>query len=304
MMSYTPFLQLLAMTLGYTCFVEGVPTAWAQEDTAQLIRIFEDPDDFFSQEFFNGVNPKFIGLAFPPGGHTLLVGEQAVGSGNVVVVEPPDSNSAEVSQTGFPISDPINTAFDSVAKGSKGQGIFRLFLFEAGELIAIRAKANDVLDPATSKRFDGRLLGVNDPQGMTLDPSTESLFILDGAGPGIVRIRASMGRNFDGPTAVAEGRISLIPLPSDLGGLRGLAFDPASGRLFVFSPSAQLLYGLTVRGEMVAAVKLPGFQPKALQGMVFAPTLDQTDDPSVFALYIAASSGPNRGVSEWRLGAR
>jgi len=304
MISYkaeTRFSQLLAMVLGSMLTYAGwVPTAWAQEGTAQLIRIFEN-DDFFSEEFFKGVNPNFSsGLAFPPGAHTLLLSEQPVGGGNVVLVAPPENERAEVSRTDIPTFDPINIAFDSVAKGAKGQGTYRIFLLDGnGELVAIKTNASNVADPATVKRSDARPLSVSGPQGMTFDPSTDCLFILDGVGPSIVRLCAAMGRDFDKPGPIAQ-----IALPPGLGDLRGLAFDPESGHLFVFNPSAQTLYELTVTGEMVAAVKLPGFQPADVQGMIFTHTVDQTDPPSATALYIAASNGPHSGVSEWSLGAR
>jgi hypothetical protein len=293
------YLRLFAIALGsaFTCSVGWVPTAWAQGATAQLIRIFEDPDDFYSQEFFNGVNPKFSGWAFPPGAHTLLPEE----GGKAALVEPP-TIGGEVTRTELPIPDPINTAFDSEAKGAKGAGMFRLFFLDGFELIAVKLSAKDIPEPATIRRFDLRPLGLTDPQGMTF--GAESLFILDGAGPRIVRIRAATGRNFDGPSAATAGRISEIPLPPELGDVRGLAFTPVKGGiLFVLSPSAQMLSGFNLTGELVAAVKLPGFQtePQAVQGIVFAPTLDLSDDPSVFALYIV-SSGPFRGVSEWSLG--
>lgn len=292
------FLQLLATAIGYTliCVAGWVPTAWAQGATAQLIRIFEDPDDFFTQEFFNGVNPKLSGLAFPPGGHTVQPAE----GGKVVLVEP--KIGAEVTRTELPIPDPINTAFDSEAKGQKGAGMFRLFFLDGFELIAVKLSARDVPELATIRRFDLRPLGKIDPQGMTF--GAESLFILDGAGPRIVRIRAATGRDFDGSRAATAGQISEIPLLPDLGDVRGLAFTPAKGGiLFVLSPSAQMLSGFNLAGEMVAAVKLSGFQtePQAVQGIVFAPTLDLSDPPSASALYIA-SSGPFRGVSEWSLG--
>lgn len=295
MISYkaeTRFSQLLAMALGsmLTCSVGWVPTAWAQE--AQLNRIIEN-EDLFTQEYYNGVDPDFIrsGLPFPPGGHVF----QPAGGGKVVLVEP-SKTKGEVIQTELLVPDPINTAFDSEAKGPKGVGKNRLFFFDGFELIAVKLSAKDVPEPAMIRRFDLRAAGLDDPRGMTF--GAESLFILDAVGPRIVRIP---GRNFDGLSAA---NISEFPLPLDLGPPRGLAYTPAKGGiLFAFFPSAQMLSGFNLTGEMVAAVKLPGFQtePQAVQGMVFAPTLDLSDKPSVFALYIA-SSGPNRGVSEWSLG--
>lgn len=283
-----------------------IPTTWAQANAGQLrfVRAI-DNEDLFTDDFFAGDQPQPLlsGLAFPPGANTLLVpSAQAGGFGSVVLIAPPSNVNRQVSRQGFVVSDLIDVAFDGSTEGAEGQGLFRLFLFDnaSAELTAFKANAQNVFDPATATRFATQQFGITDPQGMTFNATGNGrLFILDPAAGGIMQIDAALGRDFDGATALQEGRISQVLLPAGLSDLRGIAFNPSSDQLFVFSPSVGNLYAISLTGELNATMSLPGFQTENVQGMFIGPSLDLTDDPSVFHLYIAASQGPNRGITEW-----
>src|SRR3990172_8646307 len=178
------------------------------------------------------------------------------------------------------IRDPINVAFD---------GRFnRLLIFDslANRLIEVRERPDGNLDPGTRMRHDARHFGVQNPQGMTVDPVSGHLFILDAVGPRLVRVEPEPDGSFDGAT------LSEVDLRStDLADPRGLALDPTTGHLHIVNPSEQELYELTPTGQMVTTRNLSEFELGSPQAMTFAPSGDLTDDPYQVSLYIA-DSGP------------
>ena len=132
------------------------------------------------------------------------------------------------------VSDPLNMVFDSKAN--------RLLILDVaqGRLSAIQATANGRLDPRLLSSYDAQPFGVQNPQGMTVDPASGRLFILDAASPRIVRVDLGPGQSLDGPAALRERRIHEINLKqSGLVELRGIAFNPADGHLYVLSPARQ-----------------------------------------------------------------
>ncbi|MGH7453926.1 MAG: hypothetical protein ACRENG_21425, partial [bacterium] len=106
------------------------------------------------------------------------------------------------------IADPVNSAFDVKAN--------RLLFFDAtlNQLGAIKASSAGKPDSSAGAitRFDGRQYGVAHPRGITLDPATGRLFILDASATQIVRITPDAQQGFDGDAAKRDGRISQIDL--------------------------------------------------------------------------------------------
>src|SRR3972149_5439274 len=79
------------------------------------------------------------------------------------------------------VKDPINMAFDN--------RFHRLLILQspANRLIEVREGPNGDLDPKTLIRHDARRFGLQNPQGMTVDPASGRIFILDTVGPRIGR---------------------------------------------------------------------------------------------------------------------
>ena len=194
------------------------------------------------------------------------------------------------------ISDPINITFDSRAN--------RLFVFEreSSELALINLRGR-LRSPDTIQRFQAKEFGVAAPSGMAMDPETGTLFILDRVGPKIVQVDPGPNwKNYEGAAALREERIAEFSLhKSQPVELRGLGFNHADGGLYVFSPTRQDLYRITEDNELVHVGDFSGFDRIDPKGFVFAPSLDQTDDPRLMHLYIASSGGPSGHVSEWSL---
>lgn len=286
---------LLAFFAGLLALYGAGSWAEATSKGIQKVRMVK-PRLLFGEEFFIAGKPDLSGVGFPPGAHTLLMLNRPAGA-NVVLVAPPKDEKGKISRTSIEIPDPVNIAFDTASQGAKGFGLSRLFLLDAklGKLIAIKAGVRDVMDSTKIRRFDVRGFGIANPQGMTMDPDNGRLFILDGSGPHLVSIDPKPGREFEG------ANVSRIKLPSDLGTLRGLAFNPSDRHLYVVSPQQQKLYELTLDGKQVSSINLSGQPLGVPQGMVFAPSLDSTDMPSIFHLYVVTDADPYGELNEWAL---
>jgi hypothetical protein len=287
------FLLSSILLLGNSSLVkaQSIATALKQIRTVEI-------DHVFREEFF-GENASDLlgagGVGFPPGSHTLLLlNDPTTGSPSIVLAEPPTRAKDRITLTPLEIDDPINLAFDSLSTGAKGVGLSRLFLLNTrrGQLLAAKGKALDTMNPQGIQRSGLQSSGIVNPQGMTLDPNNGVLYVLDTEGPNILRITPKPGRVFAG-AAVSE-----INLPRSLGGLRGLAFNPEDGHLYVISPQ-HILYKLTQAGELVKAFDFP-FAGVPL-GMIFAQSLDLTDSPQVYHLYLATDHGLQGEVTEWVL---
>jgi uncharacterized protein YjiK len=173
----------------------------------------------------------------------------------------------------------------------------RLLILQASanKLLEVGEDANGDLDPATLTRYDASPFGLQNPQGMSVDPQSGDLFVLDAAGPRLVRVKPGPDGSF------TNAIISTINLQSSgLTDVRGLAFDSASGHLHVVDPAEQKLYELTQAGEVVASRDLSPFNLGNPQGMVFAPTTDQTDDPASTSLFVA-DQGSTTAQSEGQM---
>jgi len=176
------------------------------------------------------------------------------------------------------IQDPINMVFDDKL------GRLLILQEQTQQLLDVRESISGELVPGGLTRYDIREFGLVDPQGMTVDPESGALFILDGEGPRIVRIEPNADGSFSG-AGVRE--IGLETFSS----LRGIAYEAGTGHLYVIEPGEQRLYELSGEGQVVETRDLSGTGLVDPQGMVFAPSGDQTDDPGQMNLYVA-----DRGV--------
>jgi uncharacterized protein YjiK len=223
-----------------------------------------------------------VGLAFSSRANAFQVMERQNASADTNLVKvTPFADRAGSARIAAAIQDPINVAFDNRV------GRLLILHSSANQLLEVREDANGNLDPKTLTQYNIGHFGLQDPQGMAFDAAREVLYILDAAGPRLVRVEPGAHGSFE------ESGISIIDLgPSGLGAVRGLAFELGTGNLHVMVPAEQKLYELTLSGEVVAERDLTEFGLKDPQGMVFAPSSDQTDDPSQFSLFLA-DSGQN-----------
>ena len=232
------------------------------------------------------IKPRKLGLANPAGlafspraGTFLLItrapGTPATTSTGVELLTLAASRAGTV-RIPAEVSDPVNLTFDARAN--------RLLILQAAhhQLIEIQAGPDGSLEPEALTRIDVRSFGLDNPQGVTVDPATGRLFILDAAGPRIVVVTPHAQLGFAGAS------LDEIDLASTgWTGLRGLAFDPTNEHLHVLEPEAHALHELNEAGTLVATRDLSAFTLRNPQGMTFAPSGDATDDPAEQSLYVA-----------------
>ncbi|MGH7493172.1 MAG: hypothetical protein ACREOO_12360, partial [bacterium] len=228
-----------------------------------------------------------VGLTFSPTANLFLVLDKAPALPQVaklVMISHIEDLAGSV-QVATAIADPINMAFDANAR--------RLLFFDATlrQLVAIKANAEGRPDPSTNaiKRFDGRQYGLGRPRGVTLDPATGRLFILDASATRIVRITPDAQQDFDGAAAQRDGRIAQIDLrPAGLANLQSIAFNPENNHLYLLSAAQRKIYEITEAGHLAAtrdfAVTDTDLQDP--EAMVFAHSGDLTDAPSQMSLYV------------------
>jgi hypothetical protein len=185
------------------------------------------------------------------------------------------------------IRDPSNIAFDNKANR------LLIFLSPAHRLIDVFEGPDGNLDLSTLILHDAWHFGLKNPQGMTVDPLSGHLFILDTVGPRLLRIEPEPDGGF------ANAVISEVDLQSTgLVDVRGIAFDPTTGHLHLLSLGEQKLFELTQTGQVVATRDLSAFGLRDPQSMVFAPSGDLTDDPLELSLYITNSDILNTGQNQ------
>ena len=230
--------------------------------------------------------PSATGLAFSPQDNVLLVlgapspGQPTAADAKVTMIALSEEEVDGSLSTAGSAPDPLNLTFDDKTKS--------LLFFDRNTGILI-GRQKTAGRPASfgpgNPRATAAQLGIHAPRGVTVDAESGRLFILDAA-PRIVAV-------------TPQGGVSQINLARlGLGQLRGIAFNPSDGHLYVLSPADQELYELTEAGQLVSTRDLTATELTDPQGMVFAPSADSTDDPTIMDLYIADSgrgAGKGRG---------
>ncbi|MCE7985133.1 MAG: hypothetical protein DYG89_28505 [Caldilinea sp. CFX5] len=174
------------------------------------------------------------------------------------------------------IDDPINVTFDDKRQ--------RLLIYRAApqQLLEVTAGANGLPNPKNIRRYKLKALDLQNPQGMSVAPQSGDLYILDAAGPRLVRVPPAADGSFDNAAAtIIDLRATGINTP------RGLAWEPSGELLYIVSVTSQTLYSVTADGQIVATRDLTSFGLRNPQALVFAPSGDLTDDPEEMSLYIA-----------------
>jgi uncharacterized protein YjiK len=224
-----------------------------------------------------GVNdPK--GLAFSPTANTFFI---LNGNGNISLVTMGEDNAGTRNLPEVQ-NDPLNVAFD--------QKTGSLFAFKRGksELVKIKADGNGLPDAsASSNRYAVQAFGIKDAQGIAFDPRSGRMFILDAGNSQIVSVVPHATLGFDANEAIRANKVQKISLKKlGLGSLKGLAYNPGNGHLYVSDPVQKKLYELTQDGAVVSTFDLASLGIINPSAMTFAPSVDSTDDPNIYDLFV------------------
>jgi uncharacterized protein YjiK len=225
--------------------------------------------------------PDDAGLAFPPGVNGLLVLEESSRAGRLQLLAQPHAADQELLSVFLP--DAINLAL--------GAGGRVLLLDAARHELTVLSGAGE------AERHDLSYLALQDPRGTSVDPATGRLYILDGNRRIIV---VQPGANGSYRVSSARGQVSKLKLSGGWVDLRGLAFDPETGHLHVYSPQTRELFELDGRGKVEAVRKLPQDEGEP-RAMVFAPSQDGTDPEERTSLYLAGDGRRPAQTTEWTL---
>lgn len=234
------------------------------------------------------------GLAYVPALQRFLAVQAGTSSATTTtvnaIIPTEEQDAARSVRLSTGLSNPLNTVFDSKFN--------RLLVVQnSNQLIEVKTDASGAIVPRTLKRINlQKSLGLSKPEGVSIDPATGTLYILNNTqnGAEIVQIV---------PNSLGElGNASVSRVA--IGGvkeLRGIALNPTSGRFQLLSPSAQLLYEVTAKGEVVATRDVKGLGLNDPQALVFAPSGDQTDSASQISLFVADSTTGGSGIVELSL---
>jgi uncharacterized protein YjiK len=260
---------MLGLVLGL--FFAGVPASSAQGTPPVIWQV-----QALVNEQTGLSNP--VGVAFSPRANAFEVLEgQGPADATDLVKLTPFADRAGQAQIAAAVQDPINVAYDNL--------VGRLLLVGAAgnQLLEVHEDAAGNIDPQTLIRHNISSWGLQDPQGMTVD-ANGILYILDAGGTRLVRVEPGAGGDLEAAT------VSQINL--SLASARGIAFDPTTGSLQVMVPAEQRLYELSPAGDVLAVRDISPLGLQNTQGMVFAPSGDQTDDPAQTSLFVAESADP------------
>ena len=269
----TPFAQIiLSLALATSLCFSWISAGSAQGSPAfiQLVRVLESDKTGL-------ISPA--GLAFSRQTNVFLVVEQPgqvpLASTDIVKLTPFGRQSG-LTRITAQIDNPINLSFDNK--------FHRLLIlrFPSNQLIEVQEGPDGILDPKTLIHTDISQFGLLDPQGITVDQVSGALYILDAAGPRIIRSMPGSTGSFGGMGfSVVDLKSSGLVAP------HGIAFDTVTGHLHLLQPAEQKLFELTKTGQVVTYRDMTGFRLQNPQGMVFAPSGDQTDDPAQMSLFLA-----------------
>ncbi len=147
----------------------------------------------------------------------------------------------------------------------------------------------------------------SDPEGITSDPSTGFLYVVDGYGGGLQVLTYSL--DLSDPNAATRDVIfqGSFSVANRLGDAEGIAFHQPSNHLFVVDSGQDMIFEYTTTGTFIEQYDISGFSPAphAPQGLTFGPTSSTSDDPSALSLYIAdggSDNSPDGGVYEAVIG--
>jgi uncharacterized protein YjiK len=214
------------------------------------------------------------GLAYVRRTNVLLVAKAGRGRTRLLRLGPFEDALGALSLP--KLSNPSTLAFDPTGA--------RLAAVTGKQLVIVRSAHLGAKRPPV-RRVDIANLGLRDPRGATFDPTNGTWLILDSGTRAIVRV-SSPGWGQRKPV-----RLSLRKLGA--GRLRGLARNPADGLLYVANPDQALLYGVDRSGKRRKTYSIKNAALRNLTALVFAPSADPTDAPTIQHLY-AADAGSQK----------
>jgi len=204
------------------------------------------------------------GLAYSPAGNLFIIPE---GQSSLSLISMYEDFLGTL-PAGAVIRSPLNFAVNP------GDGRLYTFNPTSGGLLQVETDTQGRPSLQWQAVADLSALQVSSPAGLTFDPKSGNMFILQGQQVLLLTSNGALIR-----------RMSLRPLAQS--GWRGIAFNPQNQHLFLFAPASQRLFELTPAGKLVRSLNLSPVKISALRGLTFAPSADPTDDAAIYDLFLA-----------------
>ena len=217
------------------------------------------------------------GLAYTPHANAFLLWQQDGSAQGITMYE----ESLDIQALNSPAADVRNIAFNGYTH--------QLFALGSDnkQLEEIPIDARGLPGGAVAQAHELNALNLQAARGITFDPATGQMFVLNANGNQLVVVP-------DPSSGLGSGaKVSTINLRSlKAGSLQGIAFNPQDGHLYISDQTKQRLYELTQAGRKVAEYDLTSLQLASPTTLVFAPSVDRTDDPSIMNLFLLDSGQP------------
>src|SRR5215207_5294781 len=201
------------------------------------------------------------------------------------IINPQDETHDKVNLA-QPVENPLGMVFEEKSNS--------FFILSAGNTELAKIDLGKSGSPDASRqpmtRFNIRPFDLQDAQGLTFDEATGRLFILDTRQAQVLIVSPHPAHEFDGDSVQANNGVQRLSLESiSQSALRGIAFNPNKGNLYIGSPDERKIYELTETGERVSTYDISDLNLENPATMLFAPSRDVTDDPAIMDLYILDS---------------
>jgi len=224
------------------------------------------------------------GLAFSSSANSFVILGSNKSSAGVISLYEVYGGAGTLSE---PVDEYLNVAYDG-----KSEALFTLNQSSA-QLSKVRTNQTGLpVQNSDSTRYKTNSLNLKSAKGITFDPITGRMFVLDGDTARVVVVTPSPNNGFDIDRAAADGRIKHSDLALKEADLRGIAFNPVNNHLYIGSPATHQIYETTDAGSIVTVYDTSNLNLKNPSTMLFAPTRDATDDPAAIDLFILDQGMP------------
>jgi len=168
-------------------------------------------------------------------------------------------------------------------------------------LSANNSKSVNLTDTGTLP-IDISGLELIDPAGFTRDSVNGDLYILDNDPTRIIRLR------LDADISEKSPDFDLLRLSGQLLSLfenqilHTLAFNPESNSLFTVLLDQQVIYEISMTGNLLSTYTLNELSLENIRALIFAPGVNQSDDPLANNLFILGGIRPANGNEQSEAG--
>ena len=273
---------ILGLLTGVLLAIQSI--AWAAVEA----RPFKALQTIYTGEF--GVDFP-VGFAYDPASSDFLVWQSASKPAAPVRIKG-YGTSAETTDLPTGFADSSATAFNA----------------STGELVWVDGyslQQAKIVDGSTNaiQSHAIRNLAIETPTGLALNPVSSAIYILDAQGPRIHVLKPGP----DG-SVIDLAAHEIINLRKGALGisagqeLKGLAFNPTANSLFTLNAAQQVIYEISPEGDVLSSMEIGSLGLANIQGLNFAPSSDQTDDPAEQSLFVLDGGAENTSSTLQRSG--